>query len=286
MMNLSTEIANKIVDVIYNSCGYHCIVGDQNGMIIADSARQRIGLVHKGQVRILNSGIDEITVTKEQELAFGGTDKEGYNIAIKHQDRKIGCFGIAGSLEIVTPIAKVAAGMVTTMIRDEELRNALREQVEKLNQSIEIVASAVEEVAASSQEVAAISQTVANAVLEGQEQVKKTTNIIDFIRRVAVQTNLLGLNAAIEAARAGEHGKGFSVVADEVRKLAVESNRSTDEIDQILTQFEEVIASISEGVSQNNAVIQEQAKATQDITGIVQTVQQVGFDLDSIATQL
>ena len=66
-MNLSTEIANKIVDVIYNSCSYHCIVGDQNGMIIADSTHQRIGLVHKGQVRILNSGIDEITVTKEQE---------------------------------------------------------------------------------------------------------------------------------------------------------------------------------------------------------------------------
>ncbi|HHV63868.1 MAG TPA: chemotaxis protein [Peptococcaceae bacterium] len=285
-MKLSLDIANRIVNVIYENCGYHCIVGDEQGKIIADSARERIGKVHKGQARILSSSINEISVTKEQELASGGTDREGYNIAIIYQDKKLGCFGIAGPVDIVTPIAKVAAGMVSTMIRDEELRNVLRQQVEKLNQSIEIVASAVEEVAASAEEVAAISQTVANAVLEGQEQVKKTTNIIDFIRRVAVQTNLLGLNAAIEAARAGEHGKGFSVVADEVRKLAEESNRSTDEIDQILTQFEEVIARISEGVKQNNAVVQEQAKATQDITGIVQTVQQVGFDLDSIASQL
>jgi len=172
------------------------------------------------------------------------------------------------------------------MLRDEQIKKNLRDQVDKLNKSIEIAASAIQQVAASSEEVAAISQTVADAVSEGQEQVKKTANIIDFIRRVAVQTNLLGLNAAIEAARAGEQGKGFSVVADEVRKLAVDSNRSTDEIKEILAEFEQVIAKISEGVNQNNAIIHEQAKATQDITGIVQTVQQVGLELNSLAAKL
>lgn len=285
-MNLSPEIAQKIVDFIYSSCQYHSIVGDNTGKIIGDSAGTRIGKYHKGQQQIMSSDIDEIKILKEDEIASNGAVKEGYNAAIKYNGEKIGCFGIAGEIDIVTPIAKVASGMVITMIRDEELKMILRDQVEKLNQSIEIVASAVQEVAASSQEVAAISQTVADAVVEGQQQVKQTTSIIEFIRKVAVQTNLLGLNAAIEAARAGEHGKGFSVVADEVRKLAVDSNRSTDEIDQILTQFEEVIGKISEGVSQNNSIIHEQAKATQDITGIVQTVQQVGFDLDTLAGQL
>jgi hypothetical protein len=285
-MILSTEIANKISQVIFESCGYHSIVGDNTGKIIADSAGKRIGKVHRGHQQILSSNLDEIIVTKEDEIASGGTDKEGYNIAIKDQGEKIGCFGIAGPVEIVQPIAKIATNMVLTVLRDEELKGILRAQVEKLNQSIEVVASATQEVAASSQEVAAISQAVADAVVDGQEQVKQTTNIIEFIRRVAVQTNLLGLNAAIEAARAGEHGRGFSVVADEVRKLAVDSNRSTDEIDQILTQFEEVIHKISEGVNQNNAIIHEQAKATQEITGIVQTVQEVGLELDSLAGQL
>lgn len=285
-MDLSVEIANKIADFIYSSCEYHSIVGDKTGKIIADSAGKRVGLVHPGQQQIMTTNIDEIKITAENEHESDGNLKEGYNAAIKFQGEKIGCFGIAGAIDIVTPIAKVAAGMVATMVRDEELKLVIRRQVEKLNESIEIAASAVEEVAASSEEVAAISQAVADAVGDGQEQVKQTSNIIEFIRRVAVQTNLLGLNAAIEAARAGEHGRGFSVVADEVRKLAVDSNRSTDEINQILNQFEEVIGKISEGVRQNNTIIHEQARATQDITSIVETVQQVGRDLNNLAAEL
>ncbi|RNC29492.1 MAG: Methyl-accepting chemotaxis protein 4 [Candidatus Dichloromethanomonas elyunquensis] len=284
-MKLNKEIAQRIVSFIHESSSYHGIVSDSTGTIISDSAGKRIGVFHQGHHRILATNIMEIEITKEDEQASGGTLKEGFNLAITAQGEKIGCFGLAGPIEIVRPIVRVAAGMIATMVRDEEVKEILRSQVEKLNQSIEIAASAVQEVAASSQEVAAISQTVADAVSEGQERVKQTSNIIEFIRRVAVQTNLLGLNAAIEAARAGEHGRGFSVVADEVRKLAVDSNRSTDEINQILSQFEEVISRISEGVRQNNVIVHEQARAAQDITGIVQTVQQVGLDLNALTMQ-
>lgn len=56
-------------------------------------------------------------------------------------------------------------------------------------------------------------------------QVEETTNILEFIRRVSTQMNLLGLNAVVEAAREGEQENGFSVVAEEVRKLVKESNR-------------------------------------------------------------
>lgn len=284
-MKLTKEMAGRIVEFIYENSTYHGIVGDETGTIIADSAGKRVGVFHKGHHSILTGRQREIAVTKEDEIASGGAQREGFNIGIVAQGELIGCFGLAGPVDIVRPIAKVAAGMVVTMLRDEEMKTIIRSQVDKLNQSIEVAASAIQEVAASSEEVAAISQTVAHAVIEGQGQVKQTTNIIEFIRRVAVQTNLLGLNAAIEAARAGEHGRGFSVVADEVRKLAVDSNRSTDEINEILSQFEEIIAKISEGVSQNNAIIHEQAKATQDITGIVQTVQQVGLELNTLAAQ-
>lgn len=286
LSKLSDFIAQKIVEFIHDKSGLAVIVCDDTGTIIADSANTRIGVQHKGSQKILTTSSDSAIVTAAEADASGGLLKEGFSLVIEADGVKIGTFGIAGPLSIAQPVARIAAGMIIMMLRDEELKVGIRDHVQALSTSVEQATSAVQLTAASAQEVASISQTIAEEAQEGEHQLKSTSSILELIRRVAKQTNLLGLNAAIEAARAGEQGGGFSVVAGEIRKLAEESNRSANEISAILLEFQTIIHKITESSLRNSAITHEQAKANQKIAQLVEQVQQVSQELQAVASKL
>ncbi|WP_236692380.1 methyl-accepting chemotaxis protein [Pseudomonas sp. FeS53a] len=98
-------------------------------------------------------------------------------------------------------------------------------------------------------EIATNLGTVADQIEGLNKQSEQITSIVQVIRGIADQTNLLALNAAIEAARAGEQGRGFAVVADEVRQLASRTSQATVEINSVVQQNQNLARSAVSSMS-------------------------------------
>lgn len=148
----------------------------------------------------------------------------------------------------------------------EDAANSVKSAVEEAELGTEVINTTVETI----DKVSADIQKASQVVQELEKESSKISIVLDVIKGIAEQTNLLALNAAIEAARAGEQGRGFAVVADEVRTLAHRTQLSTTEISEIIESLQKkaneaeksMLASselMIEGVSQvkkSGAVIQ------------------------------
>jgi methyl-accepting chemotaxis protein len=132
-----------------------------------------------------------------------------------------------------------------------------------------------------------ISET-AEFMLRLENEAKNVTSVIDVIRGVAEQTNLLALNAAIEAARAGEQGRGFAVVADEVRTLASRTQQSTADIQGMLSKLQQGVQHAVDAMGSSSAMtsdaVSSATEAGHSLTGIGSAVKEISDMTLQIAT--
>ncbi len=276
---ITSAFAQEFADFVHRATGYHSIVCDASGTIVGDSARTRIGVVHAGSKKINTTpGMTEIFVTAEE--AEGNPNiKEGLSQAILLEDRKIGTYGIAGRLEIVKPLVKIASAIISERLREMERKNAVEKAVNNVSHNVRQTTAAVQAIVAATAQQCATTEQVVQVSRDAAHKVADTSQILDMSRSIALQTKLLGLNASVEAARAGNEGRSFSILAKEMQKLAEESAGANSKINQILSEIQDAIHNAITEIDQLSAASAEQAQAMQEIVRRVEDVEKSSYAL-------
>ena len=161
-------------------------------------------------------------------------------------------------------------------------------EAKEANSAIQSSRGTLETAVSDVQQLADRMSTAATAVNQVAARSGDIHSILDVIRSIAEQTNLLALNAAIEAARAGEHGRGFAVVADEVRALAAKTRSSTDDISEVISNLNNevstTVAVIDQGVDTATATVEVTQSAYQDLQGVVELINTINDHVTQMAT--
>ncbi len=162
--------------------------------------------------------------------------------------------------------------------------NSAQQASNETDMGSKIVQEAVQSITVLADQISEASEII-NQV---ESNTHNISSVLDVIKSIAEQTNLLALNAAIEAARAGEQGRGFAVVADEVRTLASRTQQSTGEINEMISQLQKgsksSVDAMNKSCEQAGLVVTKAENAGKSLTTIAGTVAKISEFSSQIAT--
>lgn len=220
---------------------------DEGGQLLAALGAMQSGL--KGTIQQIASAADQLASAAEELNAV--TEESSRGLVRQNDEIQLAATAVT---EMSAAVDEVARNATSTSEASRHTSNEAASGRDQAREAVKAITSVNAEIGQS---------TVIVDELAGS--VRDIAKVLDVIRGIAEQTNLLALNAAIEAARAGEQGRGFAVVADEVRALAARTQASTGEIEAMIASVQSRADDAVKAMGNSRALAsntQELAKAT------------------------
>jgi len=222
----------------------------------------------------VREGSNQEIVFKQKKLITQEVDESLYGVPV---------------LSVTAPIfddkTDEVAGVFTVAL-PRKLAKDLKAIANTLDQGLTGVSASIQQITVATNEASSNQSNLHEEIGKVKEQLDNINNVMRFIKEIADETKMLGLNASIEAARVGDAGRGFGVVAEEIRKLSEESKKTVVQIKELTQQIEKSINTTADASQSTLAVTEETSAAIQEVNATIEEMTSLATKLTETAANL
>ena len=291
---LESVQANLVRNIIVAALGL--VAAIFLAVIVTRSISKPLGRINKGlsqlskgdlSTKLPQEGNDEFSALSAKVNSLTDSLRELVGNILEQEKRLIDITKESVELgnKSLSEVDKQREQVTVTSTNTKHVQEKSRSNLAQINEAMDALRDITKQSTDIGQLVQKSSQQVGNQAKQAESSAqiinrlddnsRNIGSILDVIKTIAEQTNLLALNAAIEAARAGEQGRGFAVVADEVRTLANRTHDSTEEIEQMIGNLQKDAAQAVKAINAGREQAQEGVGITQQVSQQVESIREI-----------